>query len=232
MELGVTTEFVAQRWPTLFHMAAPHSWPSIRVHGLLSTEALLDLFEVDGAAREKVLAEHRPENVELVHPVHGRAIVRDQKPMDDRGLQRCLRDGLTPQDWYRTLNEKVFFWLTERRLHTLLAARAYRGRAHTILEVDTKTLLDRHHERVLLSPMNSGCTKPWPHPRGAGTFAPFSTYPFAERQRINRSDPIVELSVKYAVADIAECVIKVLEVDAEDRDGKRKPRTIWERSAK
>jgi uncharacterized protein DUF7002 len=37
--------------PRLFHMAEPGSWAGIQRHGLLSTSALLDLFEVDGDLR-------------------------------------------------------------------------------------------------------------------------------------------------------------------------------------
>ena len=35
-------------YPPLYHMAAEGSWPSIQRHGLLSTSALLDLYEVCG----------------------------------------------------------------------------------------------------------------------------------------------------------------------------------------
>ena len=45
--------------PTLYHMAEGGSWPSIQRHGLRSTSALLDLFEVDGARREAILRRHR-----------------------------------------------------------------------------------------------------------------------------------------------------------------------------
>jgi hypothetical protein len=32
------------------------------------------------------------------------AWIRDQRPMSDKNLAGCLRDGLTPTDWYRMLN--------------------------------------------------------------------------------------------------------------------------------
>ncbi len=40
----LTAEYIADRWPRLFHVAEAGSWPSIQAHGLLSTSALLDLF--------------------------------------------------------------------------------------------------------------------------------------------------------------------------------------------
>jgi hypothetical protein len=67
-------------------MAEAGRWPSIARHGLLSTSALLDLFEVHGARRGELEAQHRPESVTLRHPRHGLTVVRDPKPMDDRGL--------------------------------------------------------------------------------------------------------------------------------------------------
>lgn len=98
--------------PTLYHMAERGSWPSIREHGLLSTSALLDLYGAQGAERAAIEGQRRPGPVTIERPAFGRAVIRDQKPMSDAGLRRCLTDGLTPEDWYRLLNGKVFFWLT------------------------------------------------------------------------------------------------------------------------
>jgi hypothetical protein len=52
---------------------------------------------------------HRPESVTITHPAYGSAVIRDQKPMRDSALLKCLDKGLTPADWYRTLNRRVFF---------------------------------------------------------------------------------------------------------------------------
>lgn len=72
---GVRAEVLAARFPRLFHMAEAGSWPSIQRHGLLSTSALIDLFEVKGARREALEARHRPESVTLTHPRYGTALV-------------------------------------------------------------------------------------------------------------------------------------------------------------
>src|SRR5260221_1026036 len=159
------TELLIRTFPRLFHMADRDSWPSIQKHGLLSTTALLDLFQIDGAKRDALESAHRPECVPILHPKFGRAVIRDQKPMSDKGLLRCLR-GLTPKDWYRLLNRKVFFWLHEERLETLLNAEAYWDKGHCVLTVDTRKLVEQHLDRIVLSPMNSGCTRPMPFPRG------------------------------------------------------------------
>src|SRR5438445_4566198 len=103
-----------QTFPRLDHMAEAGSWPSVQQHGLLSTTGLLELFEINGEQRQKLECRHRPERVSIHHPKHGSAVIRDQKPMDDSGLRRALRD-MTPEEWYRLLNSKVFFWLCEER---------------------------------------------------------------------------------------------------------------------
>jgi hypothetical protein len=205
----ISREDLANHFPVLFHMAAEGSWPSIEQHGLLSTIALLELFDVDLPTRKIIVEQHRPESIPITHAIHGSAVVRDQKPMDDVGLVRALEGGLQPIDWYQILNAKVFFWVTERRLRTMMNARAYREQPKTILYVDTAELLDRHLDRVVLAPMNTGATKPMPFPRGPQTFRPLDEYPFEERLKKNRRDPIVELAVHEAVRDIRECVIRV-----------------------
>lgn len=182
-------------------MAENCSWNSIQRLGLLSTSALLDRFEVAGERRFEIESTRRPEIARLHHPEHGTALVRDNKPMLDSVLRRCLT-GMTPQQWYEILNRRVFFWVDQKRLHKLLGARAYRDRPHLVLEVDTAELLRRHAERVTLSPINSGATFTMnPAPRGPETFRRIADHPSGK--------PIVELAVDYAVPDIAELTLSV-----------------------
>lgn len=181
--------------PTSFHMADADSFPSIRAHGLLSTAALLERF--GGAASHG--GARRAESVVLAPGV----VLRDQKPMDDAGLRRCLIDGLVPADWYSLINARVFFWLTRARLHTLHSAVPYRGWPHLVLELDTAALVARHRATIELSPINSGSTRPFPAPRGRATFLPIDAYPYADwRKRRGRRGAVVELTVPGAVPDI------------------------------
>ena len=57
--LGMKPEEIAEHYPRLFHMANIGSWPSIRLHGLLSTRALVDLYGIDGDLRERILRSRR-----------------------------------------------------------------------------------------------------------------------------------------------------------------------------
>jgi hypothetical protein len=189
-------------------MAEANSWPSIQKHGLLSTTALLDLFEINGPLRRSLESEHRPQSVTITHPQHGQAVIRDQKPLRPGPLANCLV-GMTPTQWYRTLNRYVFFWVTEDRLKTLLAARAYRDKTHTVIAVDTARLLETSARAVRLSPINSGSTIYNPRPRGADTFQRISNYPFEERRRLRGlANAVAELAVEYSVSDISKCVLE------------------------
>ena len=87
--MGICGGDFARRFPFLYHMAEFGSWPSIRQHGLLSTSALLDLYEVAGVERAGLEFRHRPECEEIYHDAHGSAVIRDQKPMTDADLRKC-----------------------------------------------------------------------------------------------------------------------------------------------
>lgn len=196
--------------PTLYHMAERDSWPSIREHGLLSTTALLDRFKITGQDRNSIEAERRANSVQIEEGIN-RAIIRDQLPMDDKGLLRCLQDGLAPPDWYRTLNNKVFFWLTQERLERLLNAGPYRAQEHDVLVVDARALVVGYADKIWFCPINSGCTKPFPHPRGNKTFQRILQYPYSHwRSKRTRGERVVELAVDYAVPDIAKFTRRVL----------------------
>lgn len=196
--------------PVLYHMAERDSWPSIRHHGLLSTSSLLDLYKIEGTTRSAIESERRPTGVSIERPGLSRAVIRDQKPMDDAGLRRCLQDGLTPADWYRILNKKVFLWLTRDRLLRLLSAKPYRDLEHDVLELDTPSLVRACMDRITLSPINSGATKPFPRDRGLDTFLSVSSYPYADwRRRRKAGERVVELAVTGGIEEIDRFVLRV-----------------------
>ena len=196
--------------PTLYHMAEAGTWPSIRRHGLLSTSALLDLYGVEGERRHVLESQRRPEGVALRRDGLEGAVIRDQKPLDDAGLARCLRGGLSPRDWYRLLNGKVFFWLTQARLMRLMEAKPYRALTHDVLELGAAALVSALRDAISLSPINSGATKPFPACRGPDTFLPIAVYPYADwRSRRPRGERVVEMVVEHGVPDVTRFVRRV-----------------------
>lgn len=191
-------------YPKAFHMADPAAWPGIVRHGLLSTQALLELYEVPEPQRARLLGQHRPQSVPINHPVHGTAVVRDQKPLHPGKLAACLQDGTTVEQWLQALNSTVFFWLQPERLERLLAARAYRHHDHLVITVDTARLLAAvPRDAVTLSRINSGATVFRAVPRGPATFQPIERFPHPARRRaLASASDVAELCVAWGVPDI------------------------------
>ena len=216
-------EELVENYPQLFHMAEANTWSSIRKRGLLSTSGLLDMFEINGEKRYQIESCHRPECVAISHPGLGTAVIRDQKPMSDAALRKCLQN-MNPRHWYETLNRKVFFWVNRERLLGLLSARAYRSRKHCVLTLDTSRMVERHLARITLSSINSGSTVYNPQPRGVQTFQPIASYPFDHwlKKRRSRTKAVIELAVDYAVSDIADLALRV-----DHMQGDELLETVW-----
>lgn len=206
-------EFV-DRYPNVYHMAEVGSWPSIRQHGLLSTSALLDLYGYNGERRAMIEQQRRRECVIIHHPLHGGAIIRDQKPLNENRLAACLTDGLKPTDWYMALNSRVFFWATHERLRTLLKAKPYRSRPHDVLIVDSRRLLESCGDNVEFCHINSGATLMNAAKRGPKTFLPLQEY--------TRRD-VAEVAVRGLVSNIEDMAIQVLRMQEDSVLA-----TLWE----
>lgn len=208
--MGVSATELAQIYPLLYHVAAGEdAWDSIRRHGLLSTSALLDLYEVKGQGRAAIEREYRPKSLPINHSSHGVAVIRDQKPLSEAKLRKCLV-GMTPAEWYQLLNRQVFFWPTRRRLANLLTAAAYANHTHYVITVDTAQLLARHAPDVRLSPINSGSTLFDAQQRGRDTFLTLEEYPFQywRKKRRGTRDAVAELTVVYRVPDVAAITVR------------------------
>lgn len=194
-------------YPRLYHMAECEAWGSISELGLFSTSAVLDHFGIAGDARARYESEQRPEKVEVGGNMPGNIVLRDQVPMPRVRLEKALQDGFTPEEWYRTINSKVFFWATEERLFRLLNARAYRLLEHDVLTIDAESFVRAYAERIWLCHMNSGNTWPMPHKRGANTFCRIPDYPVKRSGRPVKD--VAELVVDYSVPNVAGYVIEV-----------------------
>lgn len=210
--MGIRAEQLANLYPFVYHMAEDGSWENIRQRGLMSTSALLDLFEIKGERRFAIESQHRPGSVRLEHPNYGTVVIRDQKPMRESSLRKCL-EGMSPQEWYELLNSRVFFWATEQRLMRLLSAREYRNRTHCVLKIDTAKLLGQYSNSLALSPINSGSTIYKPQPRGKQTFLRMEDYPFAERKKKRGvANAIAEMCIEHSVPNLAEFVIRAYQM--------------------
>lgn len=199
-------ENLIQTYPRIFHMAEAGTWPSIRDRGLMSASAVLDHFGVTGKARNEYEA-HRTTKMSVLPHAPGHIVLRDQKPMPPERLARALVDGTTPEEWYRLINAKVFFWAEENRLHGLLNARDYRHLEHDVLTIDSGPFIRAYANQIWLCHMNSGNTWPMPHARGADVFKRIQNYP--ANARGYPAKPVVEIVVDGQVPDIARYVVQV-----------------------
>ncbi|MGO9381182.1 MAG: DUF7002 family protein [Mycobacterium sp.] len=192
----------------LFHMASAGSWPTIRNHGLWTTQQIVGTSA--GAFEDSALIARRPHSIIADHPTLERVTIRDQAPLRLQFLEGCLTD-MSVEQWLGLLNDRVFFWLHPVKLDKLLGARRYRKSDQDVLVIDTQSLLSAHEARVRLSPINSGATLyPNATARGSGTFTTIEDYPYAERRR-KRTVPeaVTELAVIDGVHDIRDHVIRV-----------------------
>jgi Family of unknown function (DUF7002) len=215
-------DLLTKTYPELYHMAELGSWQSIKERGLLSTSALLDLFEIDGETRHQIESEWRPRCVVIENPAYGKATIRDQKPLH-RGANRFIV-GMTPSEYYELLNHKTFFWARKERLVSLLGAVAYKGRSHDVLTIDSQRLVENHETEITLSPINSGAFF-GSGKRGSFTFKKIKDYPFEEERKRRGKDAIVEVVVEYGVKDVERHTLKV-----EEWKENVPVRTIWART--
>jgi hypothetical protein len=210
MDDVVKLDELVERHPVLFHMAEDGTWPSIQQRGLLSTAALVDLYNPPAAVRDGVLNEIRRHSITLDDSALGPAVVRDQAPL--KFLDRCLLPGASVQGFLDALNGRVFFWVSEARLKRLLGARLYKNRTHIVLHVDTASLAAEHGKSISLAPYNTGSVHvPGLPARGPETFLPVADYPYGEwaRRRGKQGEALVELTVPWSVPDISRHVLEV-----------------------
>jgi hypothetical protein len=191
-------------------MAEDGTWPSIRQRGLLSTQAIVDLYQPNADVREQILSTVRRDKIKLTSAGLGEMTIRDQRPA--KFLRECMNHGVSPQDYLDALNGHVFFWLRWSRLTRLLSARLYRNSRHTVLHVNTARLVSAYPGRVQLAPYNTGSMHvPTAPRRGPDVFTDLADYPYEQwlAKRGRSGEPVVELTISYAIPDIAGFVTKV-----------------------
>lgn len=205
--------FVAY-YPRLYHMAEEGTWSSIKAHGLLSTLAVLDRYNIVGRQRQALEESHRPSKVK-VGGAGDSIVLRDQIPMPPKRLEEALVDGTTPAQWYKLINSKVFMWAEEHRLFTLLNARAYRKLTHDVLTIDAESFVQDYADKIMLCRMNSGNTFPMPHPRGLEDFMSIEAYPVKPRTG-GPAKTVVEVVTDYSIPNISDYVVEVRSVRGRD----------------
>jgi hypothetical protein len=198
-------EDLIQQYPKLYHMAEDGSWPNIQKFGLLSTSALLTKWEYTGDIRNEIECKLRDKKQPICHSLYGKAIIRDQKAMQLHRLQECIPKDMTVADWCKYINRRVFFWPDYQNLLWFLAAKEYVGKSHTVIVVDTGSLLKQYVDKITVCAINSGSTYPLkgrdrPEPRDRETFKPIQDFQLYR---------IKELAVDLGVTNIVDFILSV-----------------------
>lgn len=190
-------------------MASAAAWPSIQMYGLLTTEQLVDLYEVSETGRASILNTKRLSAVTLERNGMPAVVIRDQKPM--KFIEERIERGSSLRLYLNAINARVFFWPTRERLTRLLGAREYRDRPQVILHVETAKLVERHRSRVELCRFNSGAVTQKNHPsRGHLSWVPISEYPYDDfRRRHGRVGALAEVMVRDGVPDVLDLVSEI-----------------------
>ncbi len=198
--MPISREEFADAYPTLFHISLAQDMGQVMRHGLLSTSALLDRCEVNGEQRFNIESCPRPRSVRISHSVHGNFLINDQASMNAAALSKCLID-LSPEQWCRSLNRRVFFWPTQGRLAKHIGARLAAVRPKIVFSFETRSVFDvLDFDSFEFSAINSGNTMRKAALRGSSTFLKASDYPFQERRkRRGLGDAIAEVTYPYAV---------------------------------
>ncbi|HQZ37206.1 MAG TPA: hypothetical protein PK020_22460 [Ilumatobacteraceae bacterium] len=196
-------------YPRVFHSASGLAWPSIKQHGLLSTQRLLDLYQVSPHRQVELLTQRRSESVELVAPGLPPAVIRDQKPM--KFLGEKIEPGGSVESFLMAINSRVFFWPSLERLERLRQAKEYRNLEQVILHVDTKMLVERYEDQIELCRFNSGAITQRNHPlRSRDSWVAIDHYPHSEyRRKHGRVGALAEVTVLDAVPDVLDMVADI-----------------------
>jgi len=157
----------------LYHLTDTLNWNNIRENRILfSAQTIVNRSHLEAEEKRYILHNRRP--VHRIIEIDGISYsLRDQRPISETNLRKCLTDGWTNEDYILFLNSRVFFWPNLKRLWSHYGT--YSHEHPIILKVPTQTMLDLNHNAEYCR-LNSGATRSNPHwngappPRGEGTF--------------------------------------------------------------
>lgn len=140
--------------------------------------------------------------------------LRDQRPISEKALSKCLTDGWSVGDFLYHLNDRVFMWPTLDRLWRHF--NRYEHEKPVILRFPTQELFAKN-SHVLFCRLNSGATRPNSHlggiapERGANTFLPADKFTYAVRDVAEVTFPkSCDISVDFAYGNRPDAKFKSL----------------------
>gem|GEM_PF-1486923 len=167
------------RHPFLYHLSDARNLSQIVKEGkLYSSVELAEKSSLDDEDKKKIILQRRPTH-KLI-PIEGVIYyIRDQRPVSEKNLLKCLTPGWTLANFYLLINSRVFFWPTVKRLESHFSR--YRAENPVIIRVSTEEIL-KINQNAEFCRLNSGATRSSsyldgaPPVRGDGTFLSADQY--------------------------------------------------------
>jgi hypothetical protein len=148
--------------PYLYHLTDKNNLCLIlKKRKLLSTKSLIEL---SGNDTYNVFNLERREGHAQIKINNTIVSIRDQKPISETNLSKCLTNGWTCSDFYDYLNSRVFMWPTIKRLESHY--NTYSDENPIILRFSTSEIIELN-PHVKFCRLNSGATRSHPKYKGA-----------------------------------------------------------------
>lgn len=169
-------QFIKLR-PELYHLTDRNNLPSILEWGrLLSTKSIID--ESGNPDYIYLNNKRRADHAKVI--IGDKSVsIRDQRPISEINLIKCLTDDWTIEQFYNHLNSRVFMWCKVEHLANHYGT--YKDENPVILRFDTRKIFEAN-VHVKFCRLNSGATrssshhKGGPPPRGKATFLTASDF--------------------------------------------------------
>lgn len=165
-------KFIEKR-PYLYHLTSKENAQTIiEQRRLYSTNSLIEM--AGDEVHFAIQRQKRPTHYKI--EIGGTSYyLRDQRPISEKALAKCLTDGWQIGDFLYHLNDRVFMWPTLERLRRHYDR--YKHEEPVIFRFPTAELLELNTQ-ALFCRLNSGATRAnsylggKPPERGAETFLP------------------------------------------------------------
>lgn len=150
----IDLELLVVKRPFLYHLTS-----RVNLRSILASRALLStavLLQAAGDA-EALIYLRRRRAVHVPIQVEGlEVIIRDQRPISETALAKCLEGDCQRADYYELLNNRVFLWPTVERLRRHYDR--YETEEPLLLRLPTREIIARN-PHAEFSRLNSGATR-------------------------------------------------------------------------
>ncbi len=149
MELGKFIEYT----PYLYHLTSKQNARNIiRGKKLFSANALIDMSD----EKEKSIKKNKRFVHKSIHIDGVEVLLRDQRPISEKALAKCLTDGWGVDDFLFHLNNRVFMWSNLRRLTRHF--NRYVDEEPIIFRFSTSNIIEAN-PHVKFARLNTGATR-------------------------------------------------------------------------